>query len=44
MENPSQVQKWTYNRYINVVSKHYKYISWAYSKMAIVFKDTILHV
>ena len=26
------------NRYINVVSKHYKYISWAYSKMAIVFR------
>ena len=25
------------NRYINVVSKHYKYISWAYSKMAMVF-------
>ncbi len=25
------------DRYVNVVSKHYKYISWAYSKMAIVF-------
>lgn len=26
------------DRYINVVSKDYKYISWAYSKMAIVFR------
>ena len=26
------------DRYVNVVSKHYKYISWAYSKMAIVFR------
>ena len=26
------------DRYINIVSKHYKYISWAYSKMAIVFR------
>ena len=26
------------DRYINVVSEDYKYISWAYSKMAIVFR------
>ena len=26
------------DRYINVISNHYKYISWAYSKMAIVFR------
>ena len=26
------------DRYINVISKDYKYISWAYSKMAIVFR------
>ena len=26
------------DRYINVVSKDYKYISWAYSKIAIVFR------